>query len=558
MNHLNNFKVSLVNLRTPLTHQLLQPSTGCNVLAGYLRKRFDNKVKVQVVDASSMTEPEEIVSAIQKFNPKLIGFSVKWGSEPILKDTLRCISREVQDRDQMVVLGNVAVTYGYEQLLKNEYLSNAIAVLGEGEEALGHIIQKYPMLKEDRKGFQSIANIAMNYQNSLYLGKRKVVNFKEYPNFDKKCYLEYYNFNPKPKNYYHRIETSRGCSWSGCNFCSVCDFYGKAGWRAFPIKRVAEEIEHLLCNGIHNFGIKDSDFGGPIYQNHKRWFEFGKAIEEVIKKTGKKPNFFKVQLCPDSVYSVKDNLNEKRRNALKVLRKVGVSQVYLGIESGSKNQLIRYNKRHNVEENVNAIKILNELGFEVVAGFIFFDPEATLDDLFENLNFIKKTNLHLSNSHLFDSLRLYKNTKSTDLYSNGEPVPNSIPTSYHYQFKDKFVQFVADLFYLWDKDSRNYREVLSSKMEKKIQLTRIDFDLLMTLILLFKKYKNNVQSNNIIDLQKKLLKIIATMSNRKLQILKEMEKDESNHYDLNIFKNSINKFTQTVNSIDERIQNSNF
>ena len=83
----------------------------------------------------------------------------------------------------------------------------------------------------------------------------------------------------------------------------------------------------------------------------------------------------------------------------------------MGVESGSPSQLIRYGKGVTVEETEQAIRILREIGFNVEPGFIFFDPEATLDELKESIDFIKRTELAKTKSRLFGSLRVQAGSK---------------------------------------------------------------------------------------------------------------------------------------------------
>ena len=82
----------------------------------------------------------------------------------------------------------------------------------------------------------------------------------------------------------------------------------------------------------------------------------------------------------------------------------------MGVESGSPSQLIRYGKGVTVEETEQAIRILREIGFNVEPRIIFFDPEATLDELKESIDFIKNR-MAKTKSRLFGSLRVQAGSK---------------------------------------------------------------------------------------------------------------------------------------------------
>jgi len=72
------------------------------------------------------------------------------------------------------------------------------------------------------------------------------------------------------------------------------------------------------------------------------------------------------------------------------LRDAGLFLVYMGIESGTEQGLEVLNKEMTVEENLQAIDTLKQLGIQVSYGFMLFDPTSTFDSVRENLEFLRK------------------------------------------------------------------------------------------------------------------------------------------------------------------------
>ena len=66
----------------------------------------------------------------------------------------------------------------------------------------------------------------------------------------------------------------------------------------------------------------------------------------------------------------------------KTLKNIGLQRLFLGVESGSDNQLQRFNKGTNAYQNATAIKLITALGINIRVGYISFDP---LMDNFENI-----------------------------------------------------------------------------------------------------------------------------------------------------------------------------
>lgn len=99
----------------------------------------------------------------------------------------------------------------------------------------------------------------------------------------------------------------------------------------------------------------------------------------------------------------------KMRKDMGFLRECGLRMVEMGIESGCQRQLDIMKKDVKVAKSYEAVELLREHGFEAGLDYIMFYPEQTIDDLRENLIFLRNSGLiHLEDfGHYFNTLTLY-------------------------------------------------------------------------------------------------------------------------------------------------------
>lgn len=198
--------------------------------------------------------------------------------------------------------------------------------------------------------------------------------------------------------------TSRGCSHN-CSFCSVSAFFNHS-WRFRTIENVLLEIENIVeLYGEHFFlhFIDDNFFVDAkraytiIFEAHSKWpdikFSFATRSDQVIR---------------GEAY-------------IKSMASLGVATIELGIENGSQRVLDRYNKKTTLSNNQLALRILKESNIEYAVDYIFFDHYTNLDDIGDNIRFLKQTGLWgYYPPVVFSSLTLYPGTAITKRWEENE------------------------------------------------------------------------------------------------------------------------------------------
>ncbi len=172
------------------------------------------------------------------------------------------------------------------------------------------------------------------------------------------------------------LSTSRGCPGS-CSFCISSRHWGKAGWRGHSTDWIVERI----CELVQKYGaawiniVDDNFFGGPDPVGR------AKAISESMQA--------RQVYVPFSIMSRADTVCAFPE-AFRLLRDAGLSQVFLGIESGNDSTLGRMRKGTDTETGERAVDILGRLSVGATLGNIVFHPWMTKSSVLADLDYLEK------------------------------------------------------------------------------------------------------------------------------------------------------------------------
>lgn len=183
------------------------------------------------------------------------------------------------------------------------------------------------------------------------------------------------------------IASTRGCT-NSCSFCSIPTYYQQSHgrtWRERTVGNVCEEIDMLLDDvpEIESLSFTDDNLLGFTKEHRQRAIR----IAERIASKGRDVTF-EITCRADSV----------DQDACEQLASLGLTGVFLGVESGVQRLLDVFNKRTTVEQNIRAVETLSEAGIGCDIGFIMFSPTISLSEVVESLYFLK---------HLMDTYPVY-------------------------------------------------------------------------------------------------------------------------------------------------------
>lgn len=370
-------KISFIAIDSP-SHPVKVSPVSVLTLAGYLQSRFSEKsdIDIQYLQFEFLSE---IIAALDKKQPDIIGISLQVGSQ----ETLELVMAEINETiaawpvRPVIVFGNVLATFGARTLLAK--YPDVLMAIGEGEYALAGIVEG---VMAGEKNLAAVPNLVFIKDGQCIETERRMFALNELT-------VPYFDFVKKVVECQGHvwIEASRGCN-SRCTFCSRYPVRMTC-WTPAPVHIVLQTMErmHREC-GVGHFRFTDDDFMGTESTDG---LEHARAIAQAI--IDKKLDItFDISCRVDAVYAEKGTAedNVHRDAVFKLLRDVGLTQVFLGVESGSCTQLKRFGKRATVTESVRAIVKLIDLDIQVVMGFITIDHLMNFVELQENIDFLQK------------------------------------------------------------------------------------------------------------------------------------------------------------------------
>jgi radical SAM superfamily enzyme YgiQ (UPF0313 family) len=152
------------------------------------------------------------------------------------------------------------------------------------------------------------------------------------------------------------LQATVGCSW---NSCTYCDMYRAKRFRVRPLGELLEEVEEArraLGPGVDKVFVADGD---ALVMGMETWEPLLAALRASF------PRLRRV-----SCYAMARNLLARGPDELARLRALGLTQVYIGPESGDPATLRRIAKGGTFEEHAEAAGRAREAGMKVSAIFL--------------------------------------------------------------------------------------------------------------------------------------------------------------------------------------------
>ena len=508
--------VILVNLISRAFLQRFQAPLATTMLSGYLKAKLSDvsvtQIDMQVIFETFNSEGksealksfhrtvDETVNMIQELvnhqEKTIIGFSMKWKTQDETKEIIRRVYEFASKDRVLFVLGNLISTFSYEEILREPGFEGVLAVVGEGEDALMSILKNSMVGPIDLSNYANIPNLTYNQHGAIATPTVGRIDLKMYPDQTIPDASKLYDSEYKVYAY----ETSRGCAWGACTFCSIKHQFGGLfskkeevwGWRYYPVEKVLADFRSFAAQGARVFDLKDSEFFGPVRsrngidpfeQSAARVEALAGGLIEINKGLEEKISINHISVKVDTIYrDGETQKNKRKRDLYELLKEAGLAGVYLGVESGSHEQLRRYCKGSTVEENKVAVRIMRDIGLDLEVGFIFFDGLVTIEELLENVQFIEETQLYETPSRLFGSLRIqtctpyYKMAEKSDLvgeYDSGMMTSRCL-------FKNQGIQQIEATFNLWEEPTRKLIKLLPR--EANTAVYREDFYFMKDLV----------------------------------------------------------------------------
>jgi radical SAM superfamily enzyme YgiQ (UPF0313 family) len=365
----------------------------------------------------------DITSAARRSGaPSLVGFTnidtfgeVIWLAE-------RCRS---EWPDAKIALGNTFATLNYERILRDHDCIDYV-VIGEGEVCFtdlarailnGTSVERIPSLAW-RGADGSVCRTP--------LGVTDLDDDLPWPARDELPAVLRAGFAGA-------VYTTRGCLYR-CTFCgtgATSDLLRRDRYRARSIENVVSEIEYLVKDfGIEFLSISDDLFLAKHPASQERAARFARELQR--RQLGLRFMFdARVDALTDLAL-------------LAHLQCAGLRRVFVGLETGSYEQLVSYRKRHAASRDDVAARIeaVQELGIEVIPGTIMFHPTVQPMELRETVRLLKATG-YQAPSKLRERVTAYPGTPLYREYASKGYLTRDWPIG-EWDFVDPFAKRVYE------------------------------------------------------------------------------------------------------------------
>ncbi len=186
------------------------------------------------------------------------------------------------------------------------------------------------------------------------------------------------------------VQFSSGCPYR-CEFCDIPGLYGRVPRLKSPAQ-ICEELDKLLALGVNNsvYFVDDNIIGNR------------KAIKELLPHliAWQKKNGYALNLACEATLNI-----ARSPDVLAMMREAGFDAIFCGIETPEPDALIQIDKGHNmVMPILDAVKIINDHGMQLVSGIILGLDSDTADSGNKVLSFIEKSAIPMLTINLLQAL----------------------------------------------------------------------------------------------------------------------------------------------------------
>lgn len=364
--HLSYFEIERQILGPDGVTSLPGEHLGLGLLTARLRQRG---FEVEVVngqaneDRSVAATWQRIVDQVGSATPELVGFSCP---VQVLHEALWLAARCKETWPNVVVaFGHDFPSLNARQVLE-KYAVVDVVVVGDGEDSVcelaGALIEGRPI--------DQIAGLTIRGEDGVIsTGPRQLTSFDELPWPDRGDLPAV-----RAAGLAIGVYTARGCPYR-CSYCTtgaVSALTGQSKQRLRSIEDVLDEISMLVTDhGVEHVTITDDLFLTKHPASQQRAVEFATGL---------------LSRGLDITFMVDCRIDSIQRDTFDVLRRAGLTRIFVGIETPSDRQLKFYNKRYKGGHDPfgfirDQLAVVDELGIQILPGILTYHPTVTMDEL---------------------------------------------------------------------------------------------------------------------------------------------------------------------------------
>lgn len=354
------------------------PSLGLLHLAAAVREvgYQPSIIESDIFDLS----PDEVVEQVLEEKPAFVGITLFTVGTWVASEIARKI--KLRRPDIKIIIGGPHVSSMGRETIER-FAEFDVAVVGEGEEVLIHLLKAYregtSLAQVPALIFRDPESITVKVVSTPKLAINKDLDRLPFPAWDllpnfPNAYLPaVYDF---PRAPVASIAASRGCPFH-CKFCDTSTF--GASVRAYTPERVFQMMQHLE----DRWGIKHILFVDDLFTASKKRTT---ALCNLIIDSGM-----------DITWSCASRVDVINPETLKLMKQAGCWEMSFGLESGSNDLLQKMDKAASLEKSVRAINWANDVGIRSKGLFMLGFPGENEETMAQTKAFVREIPLTIMN-----------------------------------------------------------------------------------------------------------------------------------------------------------------
>jgi radical SAM superfamily enzyme YgiQ (UPF0313 family) len=450
-------KILLVSTHEDNPRSFLKPPGGLICLKKYIELHNEDW-QIEIIDPE-IIEKEFIFNKVYPQKWDLVGFYTNF---PTIVNSIELIKKFVQVQNEakpIIIAGGPGILF--ENIFDISDID--IAIYGEGEKTFYEFakiiveneikkciydsqidlfkkIQGFYKIKYQEKGI-SQKYICESYTilNNDELNQMITPHEWEY-----NIHIPYIEKTAKYllHDYGYPLFSTRGCSSSGCTFCSSHSFFrSKERSHRYPNSEIVVRAIEKIQNA--NIDINYIIFEDDSFLCSKTWVEEFCNLVEQYKEIGR--------IKKEFAFIIKARLELLDNIMIKRLSEIGVRQINVGIESASEKVLLELGKTKKTKEYIEKTKLMTEKKEEwhkikFHCYFIFFSPYTTTIDLIKTIKLaiqLLQAGIEIS---CYDSLLVLPGNKYYEDWKNDIRLKSKEELNQKYYYKQRIINGKEILF----------------------------------------------------------------------------------------------------------------
>jgi len=334
--------------------------------------------RTSVVPFQSSEERSLVVERVLAARPDVVGLAAQFQHRGMDYLGLACDLRRAGFRGHITSGGQFA-TMAHASILSGRYGVDSV-VLYEGERTIAELLDAVA----SGRALGSVAGLALpDGKGGAYRTAPRALA----SNLDCLPLAQRYRQHSRQLGVpFIPVSGSRGC-WAECSFCSITTVLRDG--REHDVLGRRLRLRSPEDVGLEMAMLAQAVGGSAIFCFHDENFLLPRpadslarvaAMRKTLDEQGVGPSAFVGKCRPDTM--TKDLARE--------LGRLGVIRMYVGIENASPKGAAHLNRRTDVATMAAALGACADAGIYACYNLLIFEPETTLDDVAQNIAFMRK------------------------------------------------------------------------------------------------------------------------------------------------------------------------